>query len=281
MPFVRNVNQFLTLLLDSFRSFGRVTVWLVLFSYFVLMSLILYGFYNFFSPVSYPIVRLAAMLVGGDVASRFFHYPGHFLYLPLLFGWSKTVISVICDGIFLGSAALLLRQGYLGQKTGSPRGGASILSSWPQLILAALAFNVLTLGLSAVLQTVLGPFLVGYARRSLAFEFVVLPFCYALILAIFFFVIPRIALYRESFWKALVRSFQIFLHRPFTCFFLASIILFVPVLLATAANHPDIIIEKFRPELVYWVLWLGLAADLLANFVWMGTAVRFLVDDEI
>lgn len=281
MAFVRNVNQFLTLLLDSFRSFGQVTVWLVLFAYFVLMSLLLYAYYNFFTPVSYPIVKLAAMLVGGDAATRFFHYPGHFLYLPLLFGWSKTIVSVICDGIFLGSAALLLRRGYLGSNIKSSRGETSILSSWLQLIFAALTFNVLTLGLSFLLQTIFGPLLVGYARRSLAFEFVVLPLCYALILSVFFFVIPRIALYRESFGRALLRSWQIFLHRPFTCFFLAAIILFVPVLLATAANHPDILIEKFRPELVFWILWLGLVADLVANFLWMGTAVRFLVDDEI
>jgi hypothetical protein len=40
------------------------------------------------------------------------------------------------------------------------------------------------------------------------------------------------------------------------------------------------IIEKFRPELVYWVLLAGLAVNALASFLWMGTAVRFLIDEE-
>lgn len=280
MPFVRDANQFVTLFVDTFRSFGRGTVWLVLFAYFVLVSLLLYSYFNFMAPVCYPIARLTATLIGGGVAEKFFHYPGHFLYLPTVFGWAKTVVAILGEGIFLGSAAILLRQGFLGEHARRARGGSSILSSWGHFMLASLAFNVLIFAVTALLQAVLAPMLLGYARRTLAFELVGLPGVYSLILAMFFFVIPRIALYREGFFRALVHSLRSFRHRPFSCFFLAATVLFVPVLLATAANHPDVIIEKFHPELVFWILWLGLAADLLFNFIWMGTAVRHLIEEE-
>jgi hypothetical protein len=40
------------------------------------------------------------------------------------------------------------------------------------------------------------------------------------------------------------------------------------------------IVEKFKPELVYWLLLAGLAADVLFYFFWIGTAVRLLVDEQ-
>jgi hypothetical protein len=40
------------------------------------------------------------------------------------------------------------------------------------------------------------------------------------------------------------------------------------------------IVQKFKPELVYWLLLAGLVVDILFFFFWMGTAVRFLVDEE-
>ena len=51
-------------------------------------------------------------------------------------------------------------------------------------------------------------------------------------------------------------------------------------IVSAAAGRPVTIIEKFRPELVYWVLLAGLGFNLIASFFWMGTAVRFLIEEE-
>ncbi|MFZ1684224.1 MAG: hypothetical protein WAU88_08865, partial [Candidatus Zixiibacteriota bacterium] len=244
------------------------------------MSLLLYAYLNYFSPVFYPLAKATVILAGKEATERFFHYPGHFLYLPAVFGWSKTLVAILFDGLFLGSAALLLRQEYLGRGNSTASRDRSLLSSWGHLILASFSFNLLIFAAGFLLPMALQPILAGYARRSLMFEFIILPAVYSLILAIFFLVIPRIALYGESFIRALGRSWKSFLKRPLTSFFLAGVILFVPILIATIANHSDIIIAKFYPELVFWILWVGLGADLLANFLWMGTSVRLLVDSE-
>ena len=33
--------------------------------------------------------------------------------------------------------------------------------------------------------------------------------------------------------------------------------------------------------MVLWILLAGLVVEMIANFFWMGTAVRFLIEDEM
>jgi len=67
---------------------------------------------------------------------------------------------------------------------------------------------------------------------------------------------------------------------PFTCFFLSLIVLAVPILIAIINSRSAEIVQKFKPELVYWLLLVGLVVDIFLYLFWMGTAVRFLVDEE-
>jgi len=48
-----------------------------------------------------------------------------------------------------------------------------------------------------------------------------------------------------------------------TCFFLSLDILVVPISISIIASRLAEIEEKFKPELVYWLLLAGLAADVL------------------
>ncbi|HVP07330.1 MAG TPA: hypothetical protein VMS71_05755, partial [Candidatus Acidoferrum sp.] len=154
------------------------------------------------------------------------------------------------------------------------------LSLWGNLVLASLIFNGLTTLLGLYVPEWVAPLVRGYGRRTFVFQFMVMPFLYSVLLALFYFTVPAIAIYRQSFLKAIGRSFRIFAHNPFTSFFLAAIIISVPVMVSVGAERPDVIITKFRPELVLWVLLIGLAVDLVAGFFWMGTAARFLASEE-
>jgi hypothetical protein len=96
----------------------------------------------------------------------------------------------------------------------------------------------------------------------MAFEFVVLAFIYAVILAVFFFIIPWIAVYKEKFRKVLKRALRIFAGDPFTCFFLSLAILVVLTSISISASRSAEIVQQFKPEPVYWLLLVGLAADV-------------------
>ncbi|PWB76395.1 hypothetical protein C3F09_00040 [candidate division GN15 bacterium] len=281
MAILKNFNQFLSIFLDTLRAVGRGRIWLVLLGYAAVIALGLLALYRCFTPVTYPFSRAVlglASTVGGWNPQAFYQYPGQFLILPVAHSWFKVVVAILFEGLILGTAALMFHRYYTGSDE-TTRKSRSLWSSWGHFILASLLLNFLLIVLSFVpgfFQT----YLEGNPRRQMIFELAVVPFVYAVLQGLFFFVIPAIALYGETIVQALGRSFRAFIRRPLTCFFLATAALALPTLVSLAANHPDVIIEKFHPELVYWVLLIGVAADMVFNFLWIGTAVRYLVDEE-
>lgn len=130
MPLLKDFNQFLTLLLDTLRSFGRGRIWLALFTYFLIMTLALLALYYIFTPVTYPLAKVISSLIGAEVSNRFFHYPGHLLYLPYVYGWLKLALTVLLEGLFLGMAAVVFRRRFLELKPGDGPTFRTLLSSW-------------------------------------------------------------------------------------------------------------------------------------------------------
>lgn len=73
---------------------------------------------------------------------------------------------------------------------------------------------------------------------------------------------------------------RIFAGNPFTCFFLSLVVLAALISISIIVSRSAEIVEKFKPELVYWLLLAGLAADVLYYFFRMGTTVSLPVDEE-
>lgn len=281
MAFLRNFNHFLSILLDTLRAVGRGRIWLLLLGYAAVVALGLLALYRCFTPLTYPfskVILALASFVGGWSAQGFYQYPSQFLVLPVAHSWFKVLLAIIFEGLILGGAALLFQKHYLGAE-GTTRRAKSLWSSWGQFILASLSLNLLLIALSFVPGFLQG-YLMGNPRREMIYELVAVPVVYTVLQGLFFFVIPAIALHGETFFQALARSFKTFFQRPLTCLFLAGAALVLPTVVGLAAGHPDVIIEKFHPELVYWILLLGIVADMIFNFLWIGTAVRFLVDED-
>lgn len=281
MAFLKNFNHFLSILFDTLRAAGRGRIWLFLLGYAAVVALGLLALFRCFTPLTYPFSKAIvawASMVGGWGPDLFYQYPSQFLVLAIAHSWFKVVLAIFAEGLILGSVALLFHRHYAGNATGAVR-KKSLWSSWGNFILASLILNILLILLSFA-PGLLHSLLEGNPRRQLIYEMALVPFVYAVLQALFFFVIPAIALYGENLKDALFRSFGIFFRRPLTCFFLAALSLALPTVISFAANHPDVIIDKFRPELVYWILLLGICADMLFNFLWIGLAVRFLEGDH-
>ncbi|MDH4156690.1 MAG: hypothetical protein OEW00_05385, partial [candidate division Zixibacteria bacterium] len=154
------------------------------------------------------------------------------------------------------------------------------LTRWVHLVIAWVLLNGLMLVANDRLQSFFGPFVSGSPRRELAVEFLVMPAAYICILSLLFFAIPAIVVFRENAFKAIKRSLIIFIERPIAVILCSALVLVIPVLLSAASGRPAVIVEKFRPELVYWILWVGLVADMVVNFLWMGMATRYLAEEE-
>ncbi len=280
MPMLKHLNAFITLLVDTIKQMGRGKIWLILALYLGLGWILLFVHYKAVSPGFYGLVSVWTRLFGEDASTRFFHYPGHFYYLSYFFGWAKLIVGVLLEGLFLGTAALMFRNAFADSP--GPLGASfrAQVKVWGHLVAVSVIFNGIITLAGLFLPIAAAPWIEGYARRTAAFEFAFMPLVFTVLLSLFYFAIPVVAIHGQSWRQGILRSLKIFLRRPMTCFFLSGLVLFVPVLLAALADRSDIIISKFRPELVFWLLMAGLFAELLANFFWMGTAARFLIEDE-
>jgi len=280
MNFVRTINRLISLFVDTFRQVGRGRIWLVLLVYFLLNWLVLYAHYKALSPLFYGPMKLWVGLFGAREATGFFHYPGHFLVLPFLFDWARMAVGLIFEGAVLGLVSLLFFDAFLEVKKPEASPYKLIRSSWLHLILGWLLIYGAMLALALWLPSVFGSWMQGSPRRMLAVEALLIPGVYTILLAALYFVIPSIAIYGDNVWEAVKRSLGLFRANPGTCLVLAFAVLIGQVVVSMVAGRPVTIIEKFRPELVYWVLWAGLVVNALASFLWMGTAVRFLIEEE-
>jgi hypothetical protein len=281
VSFLKSLNQFVSLFVDTLRMAGRGKIWLVFLVYFLLNWLLLYAHYDFLSPVFYSFISAWTTLTSETNAIVFSHYPGHYLLLPHYFGLAKLVLGLLLEGLILGGVAIYFRNYFLrtGRKDSLSFGSA--VSSWVNLSLAWLTINALTVAVTMFFPDWLEFFHDNSPRRLLAMEFAIIPTALAVILALFYFAIPSIAIFRDNYFRGIGRSLSIFARRPITCFFLSAVILAGPFLMSTLVGRSGDIISRFRPEMVYWFLVASLGIEMLANFFWVGTAVRFLLEDEI
>jgi len=269
-----SINQFLRLLFGTFRQLGRGRIWLPLVAYFAIQWLVLYAHYDYLRPPFYELISRWSSLFGADMATAFSHYPQHFLLLGQFSGWAKLGIGLILEGVVLGMVAGMFHRRFTDSQS-----DRSAWSAWFDLVLIWVVINGLMLVATIYLPGWLGS-LIDSPRRMLALNLGLQPFIFTLVLALFFTAIPMVMVKGSGGLKALVESVRLFVRRPFTFLGLAGTVLVVPILLGFIVSRPTNIVDSFKPELIYWLLTVVLVAEMLAYFLWMGTAVRFLSEED-
>jgi len=286
MSLVTNINEFLVAVLDTFKSIGRGRIWLWLLAYFGLQALVLLAHWQWLSPLFHgPITvwltaagYLPDVLLPENTMVLFKHYPQHYLVLPAVFTWAKTLLALVFEGVVLGAIAIMFHNHYLTPEGEPPIKVKSVWSAWPKLVGAWLVLNVIFIAINVALPNVLADVLAASPRRQMAFEFGVIPLLYTIVLALFLVTIPAITTLGDSLPRALGRSLKLFFQRPFALLILAFLVLVLPLMIASAAARSVDIVQKFQPELVAWLLLLGLFLEMLAYFFWMGAGTRYLIE---
>lgn len=274
------INRLIGLFLDVIKQTFRGRIWLWLLIYFLLQWLLLEAHRQFTSQFLFGIMSAWTGLFGEQEATGFTHYPGHFMLLPYFFEWAKLYLGLIVEGLLLGSAAVLFYERFVEVAREDRFKFRSLLPRWIHLVLAFAILNGILILSSMGLSEVLGEWMRYSPRRIVFFDWVVLPALYIFIMAWLLALVPSIVIYRDNVLQALIRSLRLFIHNPVTCLFISTAVLAVPITIANIIGDPTTIIEHFKPELVYWVLVVGLAFDVIVHFIWMGASVRLLVAEE-
>lgn len=280
MRVIDSINRTIGLFIESLRQLGAGRIWLWLLGYFALSWLVLYAHYNFTSPLFYWAVSHWIDLFGSRNATGFTHYRGHFLSLPYFYDWAKIVLSIFFEGLILGAVAIFFYERFVLVDEDDRFTFRSLSRSWLFLAIGFVVINGALIGSNVILGKLLHNFIQYSPRRVLAFNWVLIPGVYAVILGLLLYVLPIVAVYRENVFAALGRSVRLFFRNPVTSVLIAAIVVFPPLVLSNVIANPTTIVDKFSPELVYWILVFGLVIDMIANFLWMGMSVRFLVDEE-
>ena len=272
------LNQFISLFIETFKMIGRGKIWLILLSLSGVNALILFVHIDFLSNLFYPLMAWWTQAVSESASNVFTHYPGHYLALPHYYGLARLLPGLLLEGLVLGWAAMVFRKGYL-KGANLPTSLGHISRSWIHLVGCWVVLNSLTMLASIYLPDMLEFFHQDSPRRLLAVEFVIIPAILTLLLAMFYYALASVAIEGRNLFGGLKRSLLLFFRRPITSFFLAAIILSGTYLVTVIGSKSQNIIEKFNPELVSWILFVGIGVELIANFLWIGTAVRFLLEE--
>lgn len=280
MGLIEGINRLIGLIVDTLRQVGRVRIWLWLFGYFLLTWLILYAHYDFTSPLFYGPVTAWTNLLDSQQATGFTHYEGHFLLLPYFFEYARLLFSVLFESLVLGAVAVLFYESFVRVDDDDRFSLRSLVRSWIHLALVVAVINGVTLGVGRLLPELLAPVLAYSPRRIQLFQWVVMPGIYAVILALFFYAVSAVAVYRDTVIGAIGRSLRVFFRNPVTSLVMAVLVLAGPIIISNLTANPQIIVGRFSPELVYWLLLFGLLINMIVNFFWIGLSVRVLVDEE-
>lgn len=280
MSLIGRVNRLLESYVDTVREAGCLRVWVLLLSYGAVHAAILWSLGSYPTTVGYALVHAWLQLFRPEISNGFSHYPGHLLLLPYVFDWSRFAVGLLLEGGIMGGVAMAFYDRFVESRQDERLSWRLLWSSWGNLIAGWLVVNGLMLAAAALLPGWLETWLHGSPRRQLLVQFGVLPGFYVFVMAVFFFVIPIIAIYGENVFQAVSRSVGLFARHPFGCFLMAGSVLVLPLSILTVAGRSDIIVERFHPELIRYLLFAGIVAETAAGFLWMGLAVRFMLEEE-
>ena len=278
MALLERINQFILLIIETLRQLAQWRIWVVLLPYYFLQWFVLYLLYSYPSgPLSGSVFGWVS-LFGAEKATAFGHYPQHLLLLGEYSTWTKLLIGLMFEGLVLGLVASQFQRRFVRRQGLSPS-GQSLSEKWLNLAIVWIVINGLMLAAGRFLPILMAP-LVDGPRRLFAFSFVFMPLVFTAIFALLFLAIPSVILFQDDALRAMARSTRHFWRRPFTIFGLGAVILAVPILLGAFASRPAVIVDSFKPELVFWILVGSLLAEAVSAFFWMGTAVRYLCSEE-
>lgn len=277
MGFIDKTNRFLSLYLDVFKAIARPMTWFPFLIYAIMQFLMLVVLENYVHPSIYPILRPLVALLGEGRADFFGHYPELYLLLPTVYQWGKLIIGVIFEGFFIGISSVYFMRLFRRRKANT--GISPALKNWPSLLVVWTVITGLLLVINFYLPDLFGDILFKSPRRMMIFE-VFMRILTVAVYSVFIYAVPAIIVYRNGLFGAFKTTFRFFAHNPFFTFFLAMVPFLFSIPISYATNNVTTIVDKFTPELVFYILTAGIVIDFLINYFITGTVVKFLIEES-
>ena len=99
------------------------------------------------------------------------------------------------------------------------------------------------------------------------------------IYSVFVYAVPAVVVLQKNIGQAIKISLTFFFRYPIFTFFLALLPYLLTVPISYMTSNADIIVAKFSPELVFYILLIGIVIDMIVNFILTGAVVKFLTEE--
>lgn len=276
MNFIQSINEFINVILLSLKNINRWKVWGALSIILIVHFILLLIHYKFYSPMFFGLISTWTQ-IDPKLAEGFMHYPGHFLLMPFYFEWSKLIVGIFYEGWILGTAAYVY---YRISRPGVEMIQGSKLKLFLNLSVGWVIINGLVLLVNFYVPSLFTDFVHNAPRRQMALNYLFMPGLYCIVLAAFYYTLPVIAIYRVNVLKAIWFSFKMFASRPFFTYFIVVVVMTIPIIVSFALNNQQVIVQKFNPELIVWVMALSIFTEFIGNFFWIATSLNVLLEKE-
>lgn len=268
---------------QMFRQMGRLSLWAPLLVQAVLAILVAAAHYYIFSPLTGPLVNAWVHLVNGDFADAFYSYPTHFTLFPYYFGIARMVVNVFEEALLFGIVIDLLISLYRGEKPilmqSVRRAAGHYLKLAGTWLVVILALYVVNRYFNSFVEDVLGYSLQGAPRRLFMADLATR--CLTiLIYSVCIFLLPSIMAGGATFGAALKRGLVAFWRHPFAAIGLVLIPYLIGFLPSWLLSDPGRIVNNFTPELVYYLVLVSIVIDIVVNFVFLCTSLKFFMDQS-
>lgn len=249
-----------------------IRLWTPYFVFAVISVGILWLLANPHLPVVGPVTSTVGRWIAGS--EGYLHYPGLYIFLPKVYGWITVVCSVLIEVLLIGAGFLMFFGYYSRERISFSSALSRAWASYLQLVAIWLFYVLLFLLLLLYLPKLFDPLIGGSPRRTLAFGIGV-RFLGSIILAVFMYVLPNILIDGERFMVGVRRSVRTFGASMFSSYIIALVPYLIVLPFTIVLYDPALIVEKFYPELVLYLIAGQIVGNMFAGFVFASTVVRF------
>jgi hypothetical protein len=278
LNFIENLNRLIGFYITILKATLRLNIWWPFFLYALVQAAVLFGCLNYVHPMVNPILSPLVTLLGEAEAEMFAHYPGLYLLLPMVFQWGKLAVGFLFEGLTIGLTVILFLR-YYNPESAAEWKLSEVIRRWPQLLLGWLVISTILFMINWFIPGYFVDYIHGSPRRRLLLDFGLKAVTVG-VYSLFIYTLPAIIIYRQNFVKALRFSLGFFVRYPIFSFFLALIPYLLSLPISYISTRTELVVLKFRPELVFYVLLVGIAIDLIINFTLAGTVTRFILDEK-
>jgi len=277
LSIIDKLNRFIGLYIFAVKSFFKGAAWFPFVVYGLIQLMVLIILVNHINPILNPILAPLVALAGGDSTDLFYHYPTLYLMLPLIYNWFKLAVGVIFEGLFSGFTVILILKIIDAAKFGKLN-FSFVRRRWFQL---AIVWTAITAIILAVIQFFPSLFAeqIAASIKIRTIVRVAMGIIQVGLFSILMYIIPYYIISAGSLGTAVRKSFTAFAQNPIFSFFLALVPYLFTVPVSFAIDNTPKLMEKFSPELIFYILSFGIFMEFLANYLLIATLTKFLSDE--